>query len=189
MIESPYNLKPLELIAHAMLSNCYNSAAGELHIDHYLHEEGFFGKQNKIASYLRLSLSAFRLAAGIISLREKYGEKAEPIVRQIYNSFAEISFSGDSADVGMMLTSLCKWYTANWSRIPPENEILPMEGNEATRPLLAEFLLEPLSEFENEIKISDALCTLIYRNLILAKGAVAVITMEMERDLGFIPSF
>lgn len=189
MIESINSIKPPEIIAKAMLAYCYNSDIADLHLNTFLQSNNNFLNNSLKANYLSLALSAFRLGAGIITLRERYDERAEPIVRHIYKQFTDISFSGEYSDVGMILTSVCKWYTANWFQVPPECELLPCEGNEITRMLLAEFLLEPLSDFEHEIENSDSLCTLIYRNLILAKNAVNLITFEVERDYGFEPSF
>jgi hypothetical protein len=186
MIESINSRNPTEIIAKAMLAYCYNSDIGNFHLNTYL-------ESNKISlgnntDYLRLSLSAFRLAAGIIFLREKYGEKVEPIVRQIYKQFTDISFSGEFADVGMTLTSLCKWYCANWLQVPPESELLPLPENENIRMLLAAFLLNPLSEYNHEIEISDDLCTLIYRNMSIAQNAANLITSQVERDFECFPA-
>lgn len=183
MIESINSKNPSELVAKAMLVYCYNSEIGDFHLNAYLRSSKTCLLDSLKANYLRLSLSAFRLAAGIIFLREKYGEKAEPIVRQIYKQFTDISFSGEFADVGMTLTRLCKWYCANWLQVPPESELLPLPENENIRMLLAAFLLNPLSEYPHEIEISDDLCTLIYRNMHIAQNAVNLITSQVERDL------
>lgn len=189
MINAIPNTNSTELIAKAMLAYCYNSTICEYHIDYYLKTK--IAQENQMVSgnYLKLAFSALRLAAGIIILRGKYGEKAEPIVRQIYKEFTDISFSDEFADVGMVLACICKWYSANWVHVPAENDLLPTKDNELTRALLPEFLLTPISEYPHNIEITDVLCTLIKLNINTAQTAVNILLMQVERDRGYVPSF
>jgi len=177
-----------DIIAQAILQNLLKPDGFSEIVDSFIERESQVQFAPEDRGILAFAVQCYSCASAIVALRNKYGERAEPLVREFHKRIVELHKSTrDDQKPGELALSVVKSYYANWTTTTAQ-AAGPLDFAFRSSEVFLEPFVERLS-CARELATSVRL-TLVLNSVMVASARIVNEVLALaKREYGYEPSF